>query len=64
MLIKSSSEIKFISFEEAGRTVSDEVFNRKPNLEKTTAQIGSFKWMTLDEGLPLTIDYIKTGLNK
>lgn len=58
-LTNSSSEIKFQSYEEAGRQLCYEVFHRQPNMAKAVARVGSFKWYPLDKGLLRTIDYIK-----
>ncbi len=59
-LTNSSSEIKFKSFEQAGRLLGYEIFHRQPNMAKAVAKIGPFKWQPLDEGLHSTIDYMKT----
>src|SRR4030067_1217683 len=60
----SSSEIKYIPYEEAYGQALDDMMRRVPSIEKIQRQGGYKKQHSLDETLGVIIDYFRKELNK
>ena len=60
----SSSEIKYIPYEEAYGQAFDDMMRRVPSIEKIQRQVGYKQHTSLNEMLGIIIDYFRKELNK